>query len=66
MLNILLTINKADLKTSLGIMWKGVLAIFIVIALVIVVTKLVNKACVSLEQKAKEREEAKENQTPEE
>ena len=62
MWNILLAINKANLKTSFDIMWKGVVAIFIVIALVIIVTTLANKACVALEQKEKEREENQENQ----
>lgn len=37
-----LAVNMADLGKSLEILWKGVLAIFVVIALVIVVTNLVN------------------------
>ena len=41
-----------DLWTALDIMWKGVLAIAIVIALVIVVTNIVNKVCVSAEKSA--------------
>ena len=65
MLNLLLAINKSDLAKSFEIMWKGVVAIFIVIFLVIVATTLVNKACVKLEQKAKERKQSEENQPPE-
>ena len=38
---------------SLDIMWKGVLAIFVVIALVILVTMLVNKICLFFENKKK-------------
>ena len=67
MLNLLLAINKSDFVKSLDIMWKGVVAIFVVIALVIITTTLVNKACVSVEKKVKEKEEAKEQeQTPRE
>lgn len=66
MLNLLLAINNSDLKKSFEIMWKGVVAIFIVIFLVIVVTTLVNKACVKWEEKAKERKQMQENQPPEE
>ena len=58
MLNLLLAINKSDLLKSLDIMWKGVLAIFVVIALVIVTTTLVNKACVAAEKKAEEKKDA--------
>ena len=65
MLNLLLAINKSDLAKSFEIMWKGVVAIFIVIFLVIVATTLVNKACVKFEQKAKERKQSEENQPPE-
>ena len=34
---------KSNVLASLGIMWKGVLAIFIVIAIVIIVVILLNK-----------------------
>ena len=51
MMNLLVVM--ADLWIALDIMWKGVLAIAIVIALVIVVTTVVNKACVSLEKRSK-------------
>ena len=36
-----LLVNSADLLKSLEIMWKGVVAIFVVIALIIIVTKIV-------------------------
>ena len=65
MLNLLLAIDKANLKKAFEITWKGVVAIFIVIFLVIIATMLVNKACVKLEEKAKERKELEENQPPE-
>jgi len=41
------------LLKSLEIMWKGVLAIFVVIALVILVTMLVNKICLFFENRKK-------------
>ena len=48
MMNLLIVMQ--DLWTALDIMWKGVLAIAIVIALVIAVTTVVNKVCVSVEK----------------
>ncbi len=54
---VLLAINTANLLKSLEIMWKGVVAIFIVIALIILVTSLVNKVCVDAEEKAKKKQE---------
>ncbi|MBR2646159.1 MAG: OadG family protein [Clostridia bacterium] len=60
MLNtISLLISKTDVNKALEIMWKGLVAIFVVIALVIIVTVLVNKLCLYFEKKAKERAEAK-------
>lgn len=59
-----LLINNAHLLKSLEIMWKGVVAIFVVIALIIIVTKLVNKACVEMDikrEKKKQEKEEKEN-----
>ncbi|MBQ9118388.1 MAG: OadG family protein [Clostridia bacterium] len=53
----LLAINTENVMKALEIMWKGVVAIFIVIALIIIVTKIVNKVCVSAETKHKERKE---------
>lgn len=56
----LLALNMADLGKSWEIMWKGVVAIFVVIALIIVVTKIVNKICVSADIKREERKKAQE------
>lgn len=50
----------ADLGKSWEIMWKGVVAIFVVITLIIVVTKIVNKICVSADIKREERKKAQE------
>lgn len=55
----LLAINTEHLLKALEIMWKGVLAIAIVIALVILVTNVVNKVCVNAEKKAAEKKAAK-------
>ena len=60
MMNLLIVMQ--DLWTALDIMWKGVLAIAIVIALVIAVTTVVNKVCVSVEKKSAEQKAQKENQ----
>ena len=51
-----LLINTDDLWKALEIMWKGVLAIAIVIALVIIVTAIVNKVCVNAETAKKQKE----------
>lgn len=56
----LLALNMADLGKSWEIMWKGVVAIFVVITLIIVVTKIVNKICVSADIKREERKKAQE------
>ena len=58
-----LLVNNADLLKSLEIMWKGVVAIFVVIALIIIVTKIVNKVCVDIDMKREEREKEKGNQS---
>ena len=58
-----LLVNNADLLKSLEIMWKGVVAIFVVIALIIIVTKIVNKVCVNIDMKREEREKEKGNQS---
>lgn len=56
----LLAINTDHLLTALEIMWKGVLAIAIVIALVILVTNIVNRVCVTAEKNAAEKKALKE------
>ena len=48
---------------ALEIMWKGVVAIFIVIALIIIVTKIVNKICVYADKKRAEKEKEKAEQS---
>ena len=53
----LLAINTEHLLKALEIMWKGVLAIAIVIALVILVTNIVNKVCVAAEKRAAKKDE---------
>ena len=52
-----LLLNMANLGKSFEIMWKGCLAIAIVIALVIAVTTVVNKICVKVENKADKKDE---------
>ena len=58
-----LLVNSADLLKSLEIMWKGVVAIFVVIALIIIVTKIVNKICVNMDMKREAIEKEKNNQS---
>ena len=53
----LLLMNMENLGKAFEIMWKGCLAIAIVIALVIVVTNLVNKVCVGMENKANKKDD---------
>lgn len=53
-----LLVNTEHLLKSLEIMWKGVVAIFIVIALIIVVTKVVNAICVKADKSRAEKENA--------
>lgn len=50
----LLAINMDHFWLALDIMWKGVVAIFVVIALVILVTTLVNKICLHFENRKKD------------
>ena len=45
---------KNNVLASLDIMWKGVLAIFLVIAIVIVVVVCMNKAVADIQSKKKE------------
>lgn len=52
-----LLLNMENLGKSFEIMWKGCLAIAIVIALVIGVTTVVNKICVDVENKANKKDE---------
>ena len=52
-----LLIDMAALGKSFEIMWKGVLAIAIVIALVMAVTTVVNKICGNVENKANKKDD---------
>ncbi len=58
MLNSLLAINTQDLLQSLGILWKGLLAIAIVICAIILVTALFSKLDEIAEKKKTEKEAA--------
>ena len=51
-----LAIDSVALIKSLEIMWKGMLAIFVVIAVIIVATTLLNKATNALEKRKKKDE----------
>ncbi len=55
----LLAVESEAIMKALEIMWKGVVAIFLVIALIIIVTNVVNKLCVRADIKRanKEKEE---------
>ena len=60
----LLAVNTDNLMKALEIMWKGVVAIFLVIALIIIVTKIVNTVCVRADMKRaeKQKENTQENE----
>lgn len=60
MLNALL-VDMAALGKAFEIMWKGCLAIAIVIALVLLVTTVVNKACIEIESKAAQKKNEGQN-----
>lgn len=66
LLNILLAVElgspewKENVFASLDIMWKGVLAIFLVIAIVIVVVVCMNKAVAAIQKSKEENEDNKE------
>ena len=59
----ILSLVKADLITSLNILWQGLLAIVIVIGAIILVTTLMNKV---VERRAKKKAErdAENSDTP--
>ncbi len=58
MLNLfsLLALNTSRIFQALDIMWKGVLAIFIVITLIILSVVILNKATNYFEKKKKDKE----------
>lgn len=43
MLNFIFSLVKADLITSLNVLWKGLVAIIIVIGLIMIATTIMNK-----------------------
>ena len=59
----LLAVESETILKALEIMWKGVVAIFLVIALIIIVTNVVNKLCVRADIKRanKEKDNAENN-----
>lgn len=54
--------DKNNVIAALNIMWKGVLAIFITIAIIIVVSLLMNKACNAATEAVKKKQERLEDQ----
>lgn len=54
--------DKNNVIAALNIMWKGVLAIFITIAIIIVVSLLMNKACNAASEAVKKKQERLEDQ----
>ena len=54
--------DKDNVIAALNIMWKGVLAIFITIAIIIVVSILMNKACNKASEAVKKKQERIETQ----
>lgn len=54
--------DKNNVIAALNIMWKGVLAIFVTIAIIIVVSLLMNKACNAASEAVKKKQERLEDQ----
>lgn len=54
--------DKNNVIAALNIMWKGVLAIFITIAIIIVVSLLMNKVCNAASEAVKKKQERLEDQ----
>ncbi|HIU97206.1 MAG TPA: hypothetical protein IAB15_01820 [Candidatus Ornithoclostridium faecigallinarum] len=54
--------DKNNVIAALNIMWRGVLAIFITIAIIIVVSLLMNKACNAASEAVKKKQERLEDQ----
>lgn len=55
--NLLYSLNKDDLFSSLGILWKGLLAMVIVVSLVIFATFILKLVFPAKEKKNKDSEE---------
>lgn len=51
-----LLVNMENLKKSLEVMWKGVLAIFVVIILIIISVLILNKISAAIDNKKKKDE----------
>lgn len=54
--------DKNNVIAALNIMWRGVLAIFVTIAIIIVVSLLMNKACNAASEAVKKKQERLEDQ----
>ena len=54
--------DKNNVIAALNIMWKGLLAIFVTIAIIIVVSLLMNKACNAASEAVKKKQERLEDQ----
>ena len=63
MLNLLSAINMDNLMVSLDILWKGLLAICIVIVAIIIVTTLLNKSVDKIQTKKEEKQKSNDDQT---
>ncbi len=63
MLNFLCAINMDNLFVSLDILWKGLLAICIVIVAIIIVTTILNKSVDKIQTKKEEKQKSNDEQT---
>lgn len=63
MLNLLSAINMDNLMVSLDILWKGLLAICIVIVAIIIVTTLLNKSVDKIQTKKEEKQKSNDDKT---
>ena len=63
MLNFLCAINMDNLFVSLDILWKGLLAICIVIVAIIIVTMILNKSVDKIQTKKEEKQKSNDEQT---
>ena len=55
--NLLYSVNKNDLFSSLGILWKGLLAMVIVVSLIILATFILKLVFPAKEKQTKDTEE---------
>lgn len=62
-LNLLLAINEEALSTSLDILWKGLLAMVVVIGIIMIITYIMQHVSYKAQIKKQKEQEQEQNQT---